>query len=57
MYGGDAEVVGDRGEAAAHIPNGENGAPSDAAISLVTPAKAGAHKHRPLEYGPRLSPG
>jgi hypothetical protein len=26
-------------------------------ISGVTPAKAGAHNHRPLEYGPRLSPG
>jgi hypothetical protein len=25
--------------------------------SRVTPAKAGVHKHRPLEYGPRLSPG
>jgi hypothetical protein len=26
-------------------------------FSLVAPAKAGAHRLRPLEYGPRLSPG
>ncbi len=32
--------------------------PSEGTLfSAVTPAKAGAHKHRPLEYGPRLSSG
>ena len=26
-------------------------------LKAVVPAKAGTHRHRPLEYGPRLSPG
>src|SRR5262249_29917219 len=30
---------------------------ADPAAVIVTPAKAGVHTHRPLEYGPRLSPG
>ena len=35
----------------------ERWTPCQAAFSTVTPAKAGVHKHRHLEYGPRLSPG
>jgi len=39
------------------VPNFNRGSDRPAIHSDVTPAKAGVHRHKPLECGPRLSPG
>src|SRR5215510_12980017 len=39
------------------MPSGAISTQHNSAPFRVTPTKAGVHKHPPLEYGPRLSPG